>query len=104
MKDALPPSDQQNLLSVVNNFFDAINQTSGIIAAIDGLTKVVLSVANSYKEATGNVEQADLIFSLLKACLEGLSRLQETPPEGSCVFTLFVFVIFIEDHQTRKST
>lgn len=101
MKEILPPSNQQNLLSVVNNFLDAIKHEDGIISTIDGLRSVVPSVADCYKQSTGNAIQVDLIFSLLTECLEEISGLQEEPLEGKVVVFHYSISTFLAERNAN---
>lgn len=85
IKETLPASNQLYITNVVNTFLDVIAKEDildGIISAIDALKSVILSVADSYKQATGNAKQADLIFNLLTKCLVGMSHLRERAFEG----------------------
>ena len=88
-KEILSPSNQQNLLIVVHDFLDAIENDYGVESLTDDLTSVVLSVFDSYKQVTGNVKQADLGFSLMKECLQGMTHLEEKKSHGR--FFYFVF-------------
>lgn len=90
IKELLSPSDQHDLANVIHNFMDALNHDSYVRSAIECLLSVVRSVADGYKQATGDVKQADLVFSVLKDCFQELSRLEEktsqgTLREGNCV-------------------
>ncbi|KAJ7391479.1 AAA ATPase midasin, partial [Desmophyllum pertusum] len=86
MKGTLPLNNHLHITSVADTFLDVVtseNGLDGIVAAVNALISVVLSVANSYKEATGDVKQADLIFNLLKECLEGMAHLQQGASEDT---------------------
>ena len=90
MKETLPTSNQLHITNVVNTFLDVIANEDildGIISSMDTLEGVVLSVADSYKQTTGNVKQAEVIFNLLTECLEGMCHLQGLAFEGK-VFSL----------------
>ena len=98
MKETLPASDKLHITNVVNTFLDVLTNEDildGIVAAIDVLRSVILSVADSYKQATGNIKQADLIFNLLTECLEGLSQLRERAFEGKDTFISRHNVIYV---------
>lgn len=98
MKETLPASDKLHITNVVDTFLDVLTNEDildGIVAAIDVLRSVVLSVADSYKQAAGNVQQADLMFNLLTECLEGLSQLRERVFEGKDTFISLHNVILI---------
>lgn len=90
IKELLSPSNQHDLANVIHNFMDALNHDSCVRSAIECLLSVVRSVADGYKQVTGDVKQADLVFSLLKDCFQELYRLEEktsqgTVREGNCV-------------------
>lgn len=85
MKETIPASNKLHITNVVNTFLDVIAKEDildGVVSAIGALKSVVLSVADSYKQATGNVKQADLILNLLTECLEGMSHLLKRAFEG----------------------
>ena len=92
IKESIPQSNHINVTSVVNNVLLALitkeNILDGIDSAVDVLKNVVLCMADSYKQATGNVKQADLICNLLTGCLEGVSCLQKGASEGKELFLL----------------
>lgn len=94
MKGTLHLNNHLHITSVADTFLDVVtseNGLDGIVAAVNALISVVLSVANSYKEATGNVKQADLIFNLLKECLEGMAHLQQGASEGTDIVHFYCF-------------
>lgn len=89
IKEILPPSDQKNLSSLVEKLLDSRENDEGLASAIDGLRDAVLSAVISFEQATGNVKQADLICSILKNCLEGLSLVIKNTPSGTVFFLKF---------------
>lgn len=88
-QEVLSPSNQQNLLRVVHDFLYAIENDKGVESVIHGLTSVVFSVFDNYKQVTGNVKQGELVFSLMKECLQGTTHLQETISHG----TFFIYLL-----------
>ena len=88
-QEILSPSNRQNLLSVVHDFLDAIENDNGVESVVDSLMSVVLSVFDNYKQVTGNVKQGDLVFSLMKECLQGTTHLQQKISHG----TLFIYIL-----------
>ena len=93
MKETLPTSNQLHITNVVNTFLDATANEDildGIISCMDTLKGVVLSVADSYKQTTGNAKQAEVICNLLTECLEGICHLQGRAFEGKVSSLSFI--------------
>ena len=78
-------------MNIVNSFCDPIKLGNGAIGSIDDIKSVVCNATDSYKKTTGNVRHADLIFNLLKECLEGIIRLQNIQSEGNVLTVVYFF-------------
>lgn len=89
IKEILPPSDQKILSSLVEKLLNSREDDEGLASAIDDLRKALLGAVISFKQATGNEKQADLICSLLKNCLEELSLVIKNTPSGAVLFLKF---------------